>query len=57
MKAEPYFIFELFCKAAAWDQIAQDDCVNWSPLRRKVTRWVCGAAMGILSNLWGWSES
>lgn len=48
----PYPVFELFCKFAAWDYIAQDDVVNWSPFRRNVTRFLCGLGMMIAGRFW-----
>lgn len=50
----PYPVFELFCEFAAWDYIAQDDCVRWSPLRRKITRWLCGIGMSFTGLFWDW---
>jgi hypothetical protein len=50
----PYFVFQLWAEAAAWDYIAQDDCVNWSQLRRKITRAFCGIALDVLGKFWGW---
>lgn len=56
MKTTPYpqWTFQLWAEAAAWDQIAQDDVVTWSPLRRKVTRFLCGIACDILGACWWW---
>ena len=53
----PYPVFNLHCQLAAWDIIAQqDDVVSWSPLRRKVTRFLCGVGMDILGWFWTWKD-
>ena len=56
LKTTPYpsAIFYLWAEVAAWEWIAQDDCVDWSPLRRKATRFLCGIALDILGKLWWW---
>ncbi len=56
MKTTPYpdFMFRIWAEICAWDWIAQDDVVDWSPLRRKVTRFFCGIGIWVTGWLWWW---
>ncbi len=50
----PYFVFNLWAQLCAWDWIAQDDVVDWSQLRRKITRFILGILIDVVGLFWWW---
>jgi len=56
MKTTPFPrpIFDLWAEFCAWDYIAQDNVVDWSPMRRKITRFLCGIGIDVTAGFWWW---